>query len=141
MGKNRQQYIHNLARNIMGQFSIRPEQFLDYSDAKTIARQLDDLYAEKLRDGSKRLHWTSSFLGEVACCGRGSLATDGVTLWNVCYDKDRFTLPLIHNGEYLVREIAIITIIAAMADNIWADLKRHREVNSENSGALGNPSF
>ena len=121
MGKDWNKHVHHLARTIAGQLRFPMDTIAGSKSRQELARRLYDLYAQKLREGIIRLRWSPAMLREVAFCGRGVGARDGVTLWDV---HGRDWLHQMSTGEYFLREIALTTIIAAMANNIWADQQK-----------------
>src|SRR3989338_8206000 len=79
-----EKHIHKVARNIMGQFRIRPETYSTCSDAENIAQQIYASHSSTLRTGIYRLKWSPGMLGELAFEGRGqSSFHPGVGLYGV----------------------------------------------------------
>src|SRR3989338_1215835 len=117
-----EKHIHKVARNIMGQFRIRPETYSTCSDAENIAQQIYASHSSTLRTGIYRLKWSPGMLGELAFEGRGqSSFHPGVRLYGV-HKKD--WLDQREGGGPMVREIALTALIAAMADLVWEDLQK-----------------
>lgn len=125
MGKQEEyrQNLYRIAKNIIGQFKISSEAFSAFSDAKAIARSLYASHGDTLKSGMVRLNWGPGTLAEIGFAGRGAGNLDGVTLHDV-HGKD--WLNQVFNGESLVREIALTSLVAAMADILWGNLLRQR---------------
>ena len=110
MGKSNSQYIHNVARTIMGQLGIRREHLVVDN---FIAQTLFQDYGEKVNSIIGK--WSSETLGKVAACGTGRDSSG----------KPRCSLYRVHCGTYLSKyddgrtvllDVATTAIIAAMTD-------------------------
>jgi hypothetical protein len=127
MGKSNSQYIHNVARTIMGQLGVRREHLVvEAGIAQTLYRD----YGEKVNSIISK--WSPETLGKVAACGTGR---DSV-------EKRRYDLYSVHCGTYLNKYddgrtlllvVATTAIIAAMAD-IVKGLTTSSESETRSSG-------
>lgn len=127
MGSNRQKYIHDFARTAMGQLGIRS---LDYRKENSVADVAHALAKDHWITVIGHLSWhhSDATCGTLAACGIGydvsSLAEEkgGVSMLEVAGER---WLDEKYSGRLLLVRVATAAILAAMVENIWADLNRH----------------
>ncbi len=141
MGKetwnSRSEYIHNFARTLAGRLHIKSEQFRDcFSPQQVVAYLVDKtLKVFAIRAHLEyHGHGTDEMLGRLACCGRGSESKaprSGLTIDEVVESHQLFHNWVSWNPKRDTKEtqinMAILAIIAAMADNFYADAEMLRE--------------
>lgn len=145
MGQTRNEYIHKLARTVAGQIGLRAEDWQRVSNWPSAALahvksheeyrhssiSSEDIYAvakalyQRYWDNVLSLVMTYSpeTWGAIAVCGLPSTKQGQVTLADI---RGNAHLALSEGGAYLLRHITALTIIAAMADNLVADIRKMR---------------
>ncbi len=137
---DRQEYIHNFARTMMGQLKIGTAGLADKGSAVEIAQQLGNDHWRHVRIAVERLcvgvkgGLAMSAIGEDTR-ERHSAPLQGVALFEVCGGKGWLRDEM--GGSYLLGQIATAAVLAAMADNIWTDLKKGQPLaDIESKGIL-----
>ena len=128
MGKriNRQKYIHDFARTVMGQLGIRSLDFRKENSAADIARTLAKEYWIDVGAYLTNRH-SDSTCGKLASCGvdKGDRYIaerhNGVLLHEVVGE---LIFSEYRMGCVILLQTAAAALLAAMADNIWADINR-----------------
>lgn len=128
MGSNRQKYIHDFARTTMGQLGIRSLNFRKEDSVGHVARKLGREYWLTTMVHLQQRHSDTTH-GNLAACGLGEDAcylaepkTEGVKM---CEVVGVDWLNAKYSGRLIMVRTASAALLAAMADNIWADLNRH----------------
>ena len=133
----RREYIHNYARNLMGKLGIKYESFSSEQSAVDIARLLfkqcgRDVYATIDNENDE-------VQGALSLCGAGSEEVKNHSLPHLgepevamfqCFEGPHWLSGIDHGGALILR-IASVAVIAAMADNIWKELKKARRVKTD----------
>lgn len=139
----RQRYVHNFAATLAGQIGMRwkelEKEFENKQSPIEIAQWLlKSKYAQEIY---MRLdNQSDELLGKLVVGGVGesdrSWPRNGVAMFEV-YGGEHW-LSGKDDGESLALRIASVAVIAAMADNIWADLekKKARDVHFEHTSEL-----
>lgn len=168
MGKNfeeRQKYIHNMARTLMGRLKVKPEDWLYREEnalhwLKTPARRDRDAWKnfpetvrvridqtvpvlasalfERYKDelGSILNSWSAAKKGEIIECGVQYGRIDdghlrGVDV-SICWRPGYLTpsyyvqkqLPIMNDGSYNLLFLSIVTLVAAITDNLFEDFSK-----------------
>ena len=112
MGKHEQEYIHNVARTIMGQLGINPS---TVTLEPALAQELYEKFGASVCGLVTR--WSNPTLGRIAACGLDWVSNVNTSLYDV---HCATWLSKKDSGIVLLREIATTAIIAAMTDIVRA---------------------
>jgi hypothetical protein len=125
MGSRDQQYIHNVARTMMGQLGIDPN---TVTPMPGLAQELYYNYADDMHE--RMQGWSIGTLGRIASCGLAWPSGENTSLYEVHCGS---WLCKKVSGLILLRTIATTAIIAAMTDLVRAAHKKEQSVQQQAS--------
>lgn len=137
IARSRKAYVHNVARTLAGQNKIESSSFSSCWPSRT--RLIKELIRDGVDDVVMRFVGTLSDAkkGEIACCGislssfllahNNNGSSDNIVQVSL-FDAAQgdMSLRVTESGDSLVSSIAMLAIIAAIADNIMADITKAR---------------